>query len=410
MRKELAETPQEAGRGIARTQYRGRTYRREGCPSLEQSDVESDQFGPCPISPPKEYEQCSFFQCLRPANSFGSPAAALERLTIHPGEIEHHFSRRTEEMHKEIGKAVPPFWWKWQLRKWMLFPYNTVSFPLIFITGTYVTLHYTELANTCLTSIQSVGTFLFTHIYEPIKAIIGEIFFRHAETNMDREALKMSRESLQRMLKSYFDEKFPELPEATRATMAKDMDMKAVSEEYSTLVNYALSNTLRGDIPRLALIRMQFVEKEMLGLMDSVDFLLDKNEVNMQFTATVPAVVILYFAYRVLVLLWNRLMGHKSLSILSLNMRKEMLRLDRLLNLKDRTVTNNLSPIDMGKAMVIIHRLREQLRILESQLDPHEVEAMRTDLKELLGAFGPVTVRQQLAIIRRMRLSYRTVR
>ncbi|GAB5356700.1 hypothetical protein AAMO2058_000312000 [Amorphochlora amoebiformis] len=336
-----------------------------------------------------------------------------------------HARKLSLEMRAELGDAAPPVWWSWRTRKFLLLPYNLVCVPALLAAGYFALTRRKRVLGLTLTSLKSIGQFMYTHIYEPTKAIIDEIFFRHNVPHIDREALEMSRESLRKMLKSYFDEKFPNLPEQQRTEMANKMDMKAVSEEYSDLVNYAVTNTLRGDIPRLALIRMQFVEKEMLSMMDAVEMLLDKNEVNMQFTATVPALVLLYFSYYLLKLLIRRLTGRSSRTALSAKMRKEILRLDRLLNLKDyddvkiqphvrlgrllseeKLASKELNPVDMGRAVVIVHRLRKHLKERAGEVEPDEYEAISTDLKEILGELGPVTVRQQLAIIRRMRLSY----
>ncbi len=319
---------------------------------------------------------------------------------------------RMQDLSTELGPAAAPFWWNWYYRKAFVFPYNIVAIPL-FATALLVMLAKRKLVvRAASTAWSSLSDFFYSHIFEPCRAILGEVLFRRQVDRVDKAALAQSRDSLKKMLKSYYDETLPNLSAKKRSELASNMDMGPVSEQFSECANYAITNTIKGELPRLALIRMQFVEKEMLGLMDSVETLLDKNEINMQLSATMPAILVAYGAYQGATSLIYKIMGRKSDNKVTLNMRKEMLRLERLLTLKDfrGAVDSKLPDVDMGKTIVVIYRLRQQLESTRWRFDPFEVAAMATDLSELEGEYGPLTVRQQLMVVRRMRVSYSWLR
>ena len=91
---------------------------------------------------------------------------------------------------------------------------------------------------------------------------------------------------LQKMIKSWLDEVFPDMPESVRAEKALKMDMSLIESQKE----YSIKNILEiNNIYRLSLIEMQFIKKEMMNALVAIDELMGSNEINMQLAAMTPA-------------------------------------------------------------------------------------------------------------------------
>jgi hypothetical protein len=66
-------------------------------------------------------------------------------------------------------------------------------------------------------------------------------------------------ESLKKMIKSWLDDTFPEMPEANRSAMAESMDVSMVErkKEESMKTFYEINNVIR-----MSFIEMQYMKKE----------------------------------------------------------------------------------------------------------------------------------------------------
>eukprot|EP00957_Ditylum_brightwellii_P092951 7077432-Ditylum_brightwellii.AAC.1 len=89
------------------------------------------------------------------------------------------------------------------------------------------------------------------------------------------------------MIKSWLDETFPDMPNEEKVNRANSMDMSLIEQTKEDNMKhiYNLNNVVR-----MSLIEMQFIKKEMMNALISMDELMAANEINMQVAAMTPAV------------------------------------------------------------------------------------------------------------------------
>jgi hypothetical protein len=240
---------------------------------------------------------------------------------------------------------------------------------------------------------------------------------------------------LQKMIKSWLDEVFPDMPESERIEKATKMDMSLIESQKE----YSIKNILEiSNIYRLSLIEMQFIKKEMMNALVAIDELMGSNEINMQLAAMTPAFLLassirhtfgkLYYAFLKL---------GKSKEETYASFRHIILDIERLLVMRDNpppsipplsTGVNGLrsseidlsgsdehaisqsaevlSSDDLGMLMLLVHDCRVILWQNRKRFSRSELRNVSEDLAELAGERGAVSIRQQLRIISRMCRTY----
>ena len=240
---------------------------------------------------------------------------------------------------------------------------------------------------------------------------------------------------LQKMIKSWLDEEFPNMPERERIDKATRMDMSLIESQKE----YSIKNILEiNNIYRLSLIEMQFIKKEMMNALVAIDELMGSNEINMQLAAMTPALLLASsFKHLFQKVYYAFLKLGKSKEETYASFRHIILDIERLLVMRDNPPdsipplatgvnamqaseielygreekeTNRSSQVltsdDLGMLMLLVHECRVILWQDRKRFSRSERRNMSEDLAELAGERGAVSVHQQLRIIARMCRTY----
>ncbi|CAM9896846.1 unnamed protein product, partial [Choristocarpus tenellus] len=144
------------------------------------------------------------------------------------------------------------------------------------------------------------------------KAIVNQVFFRQKLHIMDDSALEDAQVSLQNMLRDFLEDTGGDIPEEERAQSVMAMDMSVVSRELERASPQTLRATVSGKIPRMLLIQVAFLKKELLQAMGAIDELFSTTQASasisppppsiviLQLISAVPAGLALFIAYRFL--------------------------------------------------------------------------------------------------------------
>lgn len=135
-----------------------------------------------------------------------------------------------------------------------------------------------------------INEFCKEHISEPCYSIYQELFTRTGRIDVnDRKARIDTIESLKRMIRSWLDETFADMPEAEKIAMSNNMDISLIEElkEESIKHIYEINSVVR-----CSLIEMQFIKKELLNALVAMDELMGSNEINARLAAMTPAVIL----------------------------------------------------------------------------------------------------------------------
>ena len=241
--------------------------------------------------------------------------------------------------------------------------------------------------------------------------------------------------SLRKMIKSWLDEAFPNMPESERIERATKMDVSLIESQKEDSVKNILEIN---NIYRLSLIEMQFIKKEMMNALVAIDELMGSNEINMQLAAMTPAFLLASSIRHTFQKVFYALLKlGKSKEETFASFRHIILDIERLLVMRDNppasipplsTGVNGyvpsetdqssgikheniqssdiLSSDDLGMLMLLVHECRVILWEDKKRFSRSELRNVSEDLAELAGERGAVSVRQQLRIISRMCRTY----
>jgi hypothetical protein len=281
-----------------------------------------------------------------------------------------------------------------------------------------------------------ISVFYKDHVSEPIWSIYQELFSKEGRIDVnDRKARIDAIESLKRMIRSWLDETFADMPEQERIERANNMDISLVEElkEESIKHIYEINSVVR-----CSLIEMQFIKKELLNALVAMDELMGSNEINMRIAAMTPAVILMIAVRKVFRVIFYALFkfGASKQEIYA-SFRKIILDIERLLLMRDnpppppeslswgatrrtRSVSmaaddiesnvqsrQTLSAADLGMLLLHIHECRNILWNNRRRFQNDVLRNVSEDLAELAGERGPVSVRQQLQILSRMTRTYK---
>lgn len=303
----------------------------------------------------------------------------------------------------------------------------------------------------------NIKEFYSEHVADPVTYIYTQIFSSRGAGEIsaaDEKARLQAIESLKKMLQDWVDQTFPNMSSSERRQIAESMDMSLIEKKKEESVKNALYEI--SDIVRMSLIEMQFVKKELMNAMVSMDELMQSNEFNFKLAAMTPAFILVYGT--------NRLFRYLFYSLLSLGRSREqvhesvrlvVLDIERLLVMRDCPPTapplqgllakgesvprmysssdmlrlrgdfyenetskyqtsaldkekqeNVLNSVDLGMLLLLIHECRTAMLKNRRRFTKQEHRSMAEDLAELSGERGPVSVKQQLSIISRMFRTY----
>ncbi|GMI06811.1 hypothetical protein TrLO_g6169 [Triparma laevis f. longispina] len=309
-----------------------------------------------------------------------------------------------------------------------------------------------------------VGKLWVEHVVEPGVYIYNEFFTSKIRDKItDRAALLETRSALTRMLKGWFKDQYPDMSSIKINKMAENMDVGLIEKEFEKgVTTNTMRNVLTGDIVRMCLIEMQFLKKELLTAMDAMDDLMEANEFNLRVSSMVPAFIGMYslswFFKKVYYSVGPG--GRQSREVVYESFRNIVLDIERLLVMRDdppptpaslqvgkwkervrsgsiekepmvglsfddegehqdpnkpnSTTTNNgtitLNENDWGMVILLLHEARTILETNKRRFARSELPSLREDLAEIAGERGPVSVKQQLQIVKRMSRTYNFLR
>ena len=352
---------------------------------------------------------------------------------------------------RRLDKLSPPSHWR---RRWL---YPAVGIPTV-LFGLYQALKYKSAMKAVVERVLAkLSNFYADHVEDPINYLYTEFFTSKVRDKItDRAALQETRDALKRMLHAWHLESFPAMKDEERISRSENMDVSLIEEQFEKgVTSNTIKNIVTGDIVRMALIELQFIKKELLTAMGAIDDLMEANEFNIRVGSMVPAGVGLWMIRKVVKTAYYFLMpgAGKSKKETFASFRSIILDIERLLVMRDdppppprrlkvgkykerrRGASVEKEPIiglsfddghnargsaeggagtsevvlnenDWGMVVLLLHEAqtllwREQRRFLKGDF-PNIFE----DLAEIAGERGPVSVKQQLAIVRRMNRTY----
>lgn len=304
-------------------------------------------------------------------------------------------------------------------------------------------------ARLCKQIFLNIKEFYVEHVAEPVMYVYKQIFSTRGGAELsaaDQRARLQAIESLKKMLQDWVDQTFPNMNPRDRRQIAETMDMSLIEKKKEESVKNALYEI--SDIVRMSLIEMQFVKKELMNAMVSMDELMQSNEFNFKLAAMTPAFILFYGM--------NRLCRYLFYSLLSLGKSREqvhesvrlaVLDIERLLVMRDCPPSvpppkykspaptrsssdvlvttdevdfgkchalvadrdrheNVLISVDLGMLLLLVHECRTTMLKNSRRFTLQEIRSFGEDMAELSGERGPVSVKQQLSIISRMFRTY----
>eukprot|EP00526_Cylindrotheca_closterium_P002305 CAMPEP_0113636636 /NCGR_PEP_ID=MMETSP0017_2-20120614/19132_1 /TAXON_ID=2856 /ORGANISM="Cylindrotheca closterium" /LENGTH=934 /DNA_ID=CAMNT_0000547537 /DNA_START=34 /DNA_END=2835 /DNA_ORIENTATION=+ /assembly_acc=CAM_ASM_000147 len=280
---------------------------------------------------------------------------------------------------------------------------------------------------------QLLVEFCQEHVVSPFWAIYDELTSGRAENISDHQARDIVVENLQKMIRAWLDEAYPDMPEQERARKAVSMDVSLIEnqKEASMKTIYELNSVIR-----LSFIEAQFIKKEMMNALLALDDMRASTNFNLNMAAVTPFVLLMYLTKRAFqFVFYATLKLGKSREETYGNFLHILTEIERLLNIRDappqllfqaggyapngtpadhdpKELTDHmagdrvLSTDDLGMLMLHIHALRTILWRDQRRFSTSVIRSVAEDLSELAGERGAVSVRQQLQIVARMHRTY----
>ena len=96
------------------------------------------------------------------------------------------------------------------------------------------------------------------HVVSPVRAIYEELTSGRTENISDQKARIIVIQNLQKMIRAWLDEAYPDMPEAERAEKALSMDVSLIENQKEASMRriYELNSVIR-----LSFIEAQFIKK-----------------------------------------------------------------------------------------------------------------------------------------------------
>jgi hypothetical protein len=144
---------------------------------------------------------------------------------------------------------------------------------------------------------------------------------------------------------------------------------------------------------RLVLIQIQFLKKELLVAMETIDQLFNANQVNLQLLAITPAILTILCIQKLsqgimtIAKTFSRGRAVASSSAVQVEIREAIREVERLLilpsELSDKTSHNRRATED-GRLLSLLYRLQLLLVLHSTSFSPVEVKGFQQDLRDLL--------------------------
>ena len=139
------------------------------------------------------------------------------------------------------------------------------------------------------TAAESAKNWFMTHLIEPTRAMIDELFFNHMVRTSSRQAYDEAKASLERMLRAYRKDHKIEISKEENGSF----DLTEVNADYEKAIIHPIRESVAGDLVRLVLIQAQALKTETLHLGTEIEDVVAENHFNSQILAMLPALGII---------------------------------------------------------------------------------------------------------------------
>jgi len=216
---------------------------------------------------------------------------------------------------------------------------------------------------------EAAARLLELHLKEPLKGIYDVIRYDNVESRLTTEkSLESSEQSLMRMVLDYNASLNPELTLQEQEVLlagARQGDISSVMLSYEKEIAHPIHSALFGDLLRLALIQIQKQKVDVERAMLQIDKLLKSNELNFQFMAAIPTLIVAFGIYKLATRkretdtdLYGRIQQHlRTVSILLNRSYNNKSTVETIKSIKDLQ-SLPIGETDHGRMIVIIKNLR----------------------------------------------------
>lgn len=275
---------------------------------------------------------------------------------------------------------------------------------LAFGAGAYCIVRWDQTVENARRVADSMREFFVEHVVKPTATLVDELLFDRMLQVADAEAMNDAKQSLGRMLEDYVRDTSPNLIEAERIRIIRDLDVSILSRRYETELKKPFASLVSGDLVRMLLIQMQHLKKELLGIMATLDELMRENQFNLQVLALLPSLILAASVQQVGVQVLRALRGTKqSRRFIYASVRERLRDVEQTLNLhlEDHCTLRDAA---LGRLVLQVHLLENLLFSNQSVFDRHERKRLAEDVSELLS--DQLSIAQKINTIHRMHRSY----
>jgi hypothetical protein len=304
---------------------------------------------------------------------------------------------------RRLDKLKPPSWLR---QNWFLTALGAPCFvyaiySLAITGGGFFLVRYAA---------EKILDFFKEHVIRPSFAIYQELS-KGTEYFSDRAARDTAVKTLKKMIQSWLDEMYPDMPDSEKLKLSDAMDISLIeaTKEKNMKTIYELNSVLR-----MSFIEAQFIKKEMMNALVALDEMQASTNFNMNLAAITPFVLLVWALKRVFTFIfyttfkWGKSREETYGSFLHI-----LMEIERLLIMRNNPPSSSgssdiciLDSDDLGMLMLHLHELRTILWHERRRFSLQVLRSVTEDLAELSGERGAVTVNQQLLIVERMSRTY----
>ncbi|KAL3804917.1 hypothetical protein HJC23_006689 [Cyclotella cryptica] len=262
--------------------------------------------------------------------------------------------------------------------------------------------HSQEIIQFIKSIFQAIWGIIEFRFYTPMKDIVLDLLNRRPRM-VDPFALMNEQISLDNMLKDLG------VGDGTRQTRA--VALASASRMYEQEVaGGAIRGIIRGRVAQLMLIQIQQLKADLLQAMDQIDNLVDANRLNVQLVASIPAVLILIWGTRGLLLLWSNV-RMKDLRLprdVHAEMADYLKSMEEVLILANHELDSSsgpagsracLGPKDMGKLLLWMHLYLNLLDYMSPPFPSKNCDSIHQSMQKLLMQ-GQMSTSRQLELLK----------
>ena len=250
----------------------------------------------------------------------------------------------------------------------------------------------------------SWSEFYTEHLRNPLAALVDEIVYDHTLAVASPQAVVDAKESLARMLRDYVKDTEPGMDAQALDSLVGALDVSVLSRRYEAEMKKPITSLVSGDLVRMLLLQLQFMKKELLVVMTSLDELIRENQFNLEVLAIIPAALVTWSTYQLGVQIMTAVRGTRSSkAYVFAQLRLTLRDVEQLLNLNSHD-KKLLGGVSLGRLVLLLHQLEKIVVSNTEFFDRHERKRLAEDVSELLA--DHLSMRQKLNTVSRMHRCY----